>query len=306
MGEGIICMKDLKVCNSFLGNPHQLREFARDEGYLYFINLIPDEDILDVRKDILELCYNAGWMAPAQDIMDGIARPGIAWNEGSPEYMKVYNKLQCLESFHTLPHHPNLITVLRKLFEEEPLPHARNIARIVFPHNTGFTTPAHQDFIHVQGAKDTWTTWIPLGECPQELGTLAVMPGSHKQGLYPVHSAYGAGGLGIDTSILPFQWTSLDMHTGDVLMFSSMTVHKALPNVSPDQIRLSVDYRYQRVSDPASNDSFEPHFGQISWEEVYRNWHSAKYKYYWMNKDVHFVENLTEEEKLKMMQEETI
>ena len=43
-------------------------------------------------------------------------------------------------------------------------------------------TPAHQDFPFIQGSARTFTTWIPLGECPRELGGLQVNAGTHLLG----------------------------------------------------------------------------------------------------------------------------
>ena len=71
---------------------------------------------------------------------------------------------------------------------------ARNIARVIFPRNTKYTTPAHQDYIHIQGTEETWTAWFPLGDCSKELGSLAILPRSHVFGILPTHTAYGAGG----------------------------------------------------------------------------------------------------------------
>ena len=40
-------------------------------------------------------------------------------------------------------------------------------------------------------------------------------------------------------------WQSADLDLGDVLLFSSHTIHRALPNLTPTRLRISVDYRYR-------------------------------------------------------------
>ncbi|KAB2887507.1 MAG: phytanoyl-CoA dioxygenase family protein, partial [Kofleriaceae bacterium] len=40
-------------------------------------------------------------------------------------------------------------------------------------------------------------------------------------------------------------WHAADLAAGDVLFFSALTIHRALPNVTADQLRVSVDYRYR-------------------------------------------------------------
>lgn len=267
-----------------------LRARMANEGYLFFPRLIPDESLLDVRRDILTLCSEAGWLNSEHKKEEGIAASGVAYIEGQPEFMQVYNRLQHSEAFHALAHEPNLLDVLEQLFGEQPLPHARNIARIIFPQNVRFTTPSHQDYIHIQGTEETYTAWIPLGECPKELGSLAVLRGSHNLGILPVHKADGAGGLGIDTDSLPNEWTGGDFGIGDVILFHSLTVHKALPNSTSVQIRLSVDFRYQPLSHPVHSSSMEPHHGQVQWNEVYRDWKDSRLQYYWQRLPVNYTD----------------
>jgi ectoine hydroxylase-related dioxygenase (phytanoyl-CoA dioxygenase family) len=283
-------VNEFTIANDLLNKPEKLRAAAREEGYLFFRGLLEREAILSVRRQILGLCAKAGWLAPGTDPMEGIAAPGAACVEPQPDFMVVYNQIMKMEDFHALAHQPALLAMFDTLFDEQTAVHARNIARIIFPHNTKFTTPAHQDYIHIQGTEETWTAWIPLGDCPRDLGSLAVMPRSHHSGVYPVHDAYGAGGKGIDTDKLPYEWLSCDFTLGDVVVFHSLTVHKALPNLSPDRLRLSVDYRYQGVSRPATEGSFLPHYAQLSWEEIYAGWKSTRFQYYWRNLPLRFVE----------------
>ena len=63
------------------------------------------------------------------------------------------------------------------------LRHPRSIARIIFPDYPASTTPPHQDYVHIQATEAVWAAWIPLGDCPKEMGGLTLMPGSHRQGL---------------------------------------------------------------------------------------------------------------------------
>jgi ectoine hydroxylase-related dioxygenase (phytanoyl-CoA dioxygenase family) len=182
--------------------------------------------------------------------------------------------------------------MLDKLFGEKTLVHPRNIGRIMFPENTKYTTPAHQDFIHIRGTEETYTAWIPLGECPKALGGLTVLSGSHQGGIYPVKPALGAGGVGIDTAPLEtdgLYWVAGDFEIGDALFFHSHAVHKALPNQSPDRIRLSVDYRYQGCSKPVTEGSLLPHFNRMAWDEIYTDWKSTQYQYYWNTFDLNRV-----------------
>jgi hypothetical protein len=267
--------------NDALGHPAALRARMCTDGYLFFRGLIDLTAIGEARRDILMLCREAGWLAEASELSEGMAAPGVRPVEPEPEYMAVYDRLMKRESFHALAHDLAMLAMYRELLGEEVLVHPRNIARIIFPQNTKFTTPAHQDYIHIQGTPETFTSWIPLGDCPRELGSLSILAGSHRHGLLPTHAALGAGGRGVDTEELGLTWAEGDFREGDFVVFHSHAVHRALDNTSSDRLRLSVDYRYQGVSQPVVEGSLLPHFARLSWEEIYDGWLSHAYQYYW-------------------------
>jgi hypothetical protein len=268
----------------------ELRARAARAGYLFFRGLLPAATILALRRQILDLCARHGFLEPGSDPADAIASPGARYREGDPEYMALYDDLQRLEAFHALAHQPPLMAVLGRLFGEAVLVHPRNIARVMFPQNHQFTTPAHQDFVHIQGTEETYSAWIPLGDCPRELGNLEVLPGSHRFGVLPVRSAYGAGGLGVETDQLELEWAGGDFACGDVLLFQSLCVHRATNNRTPDRVRLSVDYRYQGVSQPVVESSLLPHFNRLPWDEIYQGWQDPALQYYWRDYDLQIAE----------------
>ena len=103
-------------------------------------------------------------------------------------------------AFNSLPEHPALVATAEKLLGDSVLVHQRKIARIGFPQNEGHQTPAHQDFFHIRGAEETYTAWAPLGDCPQQLGCLAVADGSHKAGFREHAPSSGPGGWGIEAA----------------------------------------------------------------------------------------------------------
>lgn len=110
--------------------------------------------------------------------------------------------------------------------------------------------------------------------------------GAHRAGIYEHRLSLGAGGMGIRPEELPDAWHTADYRAGDVLVFHSHMVHRALPNLTPDRLRLSVDYRYQARSQPISAKNLLPHTGSIGWEEVYRGWRSTALQYYWQTPDL--------------------
>lgn len=259
-----------------VARPDELRARAAEDGYLFLPGLLPPADVLAVRDAILFLCVEAGWCTPG-----GRAAGAGPFIEGQPEYMAVYDRIQRLEVFHSLALHPALLGLYRALFGAEVLAHPRNIARVMFPNNNLHATPAHQDALHIHGTDETWTAWLPLGDCPAELGGITVMTGSQREPLLQTRAAYGAGGRAVDTAALPYGWVAGDMRAGDVLTFHSHTVHQALPNRTAHRMRLSVDFRYQPVAQPVAPDSLEPHHRRLTWEQIYSGWRRTEGRYYW-------------------------
>jgi hypothetical protein len=172
------------------------------------------------------------------------------------------------------------------------MPHPSKVARIWFPQYLEHTTPVHQDFVHFQGSFSTLTCWAPVGDCPVELGGLAVLPGSHKVNeVLDHHFSLGAGGLAVDTEHearlheeLAVDWHTTDYEIGDTLFFPALTFHKALPNLTTDKLRVSLDNRYHAIGEPIAEHMLQPHLSlqsKLTWEQVYRDWLTDDLKYYW-------------------------
>ncbi|MEM7536488.1 MAG: phytanoyl-CoA dioxygenase family protein [Chloroflexota bacterium] len=261
--------------SDLLSQPDALRVRMNKDGYLFLPGLLTRKTVGEVYDTLMRICQEQAWVDEDGQAVDPIRL------EGEDAFWDVYDPLQKSEAFHGLAHRQEILDVIETLVEEPPFVHPRNIARIVYPQTAHFTTPAHQDFVHIQGAKATYTAWFPLSDCPKDMGTLIVLAGSHKQELLPVHKAAGAGGLGVETEGLGLDWHGSDFNAGDVLLFHSHTVHKALPNRKEKTLRFSVDYRYQGVHQPIVADGLQPHYNRLTWDEIYEGWTQPKLQYYW-------------------------
>lgn len=284
-----------------LSDPQALRQTAAERGFLFFKGLLPREEVLELRRQILAIVREEGWLAEGTDALDGTVDPEkinsltkeelAAAGVGIPR--TTYEKIQCLEAFHRLSVHPNIIGLYEKLFGTEVLAHPRNISRVMLPVAGNHPTPPHQDWIHIQGTKNVWTCWFPLGDCPQELGGLSILDRSHLDGIRPVREASGAGGLETRTDDMPqCNWYQGDYEAGDIITFHSHNIHKSIPNVMKDQIRLSCDYRYQPANEPVEHASLRTHMGFLEWDEIYKHFspEGEDLKYYWKNHDLEMVD----------------
>lgn len=275
-------MKPFLDSNAAMNDADHLRRTAERDGYLFFRGLLDRESVFEVRRDFVGVLKKHNWVEEGAYPNDTVTRLGDCRVEGMDEFWPIFDDFQSLESFHALAHHPNIISVLDRLFGELTLVHPRNIGRIIFP--TTPATPPHQDYIHIQGTPNTWTAWIPLGDVPFELGPVAVLARSHRFGVLGIRHMMGAGGAGVDKEPPNCEWVGRQFEAGDVLFFHSWTVHKGLPNQTGHRIRLSVDYRYQGVSQPVVEASLQPHFNRWPWEFAYRGWKSSRCRYYWKDK----------------------
>ncbi len=291
-------MSELKLIpfresNDLLGNGPGLRARMKEEGYLFFRGLQDPRALLDLRLVALGILRDHGWILPDALLIDGIADITKRCTEGDREYAEVYHQLYCLEAFHRIAHVSAVIDVMRDIMDAEVFPHPQKICRLWFPQFTEHTTPVHQDFVHFQGNYETYTCWTPLGDCPIELGGLAVVPGSHQvDRVLEHHFSLGAGQLNVEMDAYEGEWHSSDYAVGDCLMFHSLTLHRALPNITADRMRLSLDNRYTARCAPVSAHMLTPHLNAhspLTWEQVYANWTCDDLKFYWEHDDLNVV-----------------
>ncbi len=264
------------------------RRLQRD-GYLFLSSLLPTGLLEDLCLQNLGVARDAGWIKEGTPLEEAIADLDSFCVEPEPKYMEQYHRMYCLPAFHALQHRLELVDLLERIFDEPVLPHPRIIGRTIFPSFEAYTTPPHQDFIPIQGTPDTLTAWIPLGDLPEDMGGLQIASGSHRKGVYDFHPALGAGGLAV-TDPLDGTWVSNPFSQGDVLIFHSMAVHKGVPNRSA-KLRMSIDARYQKVSDPIAPGSLQPHSQPHTWDEIYAHWPDQSHlKHYWEKSGMQVVE----------------
>ena len=281
--------KELNVSNDKIDDADELRRRMKDEGYLFFRKLQDPDKLRSLRLDILEVMREGGWLKAGTKLADGIADLSHRCTEGDSQYTDVYHEVYKLESFHRAGHWPELLDMMKKIIGDNVFPYPHKIARLWCPPYTDHTTPAHQDFVHFQGNYETYTSWSPVGDSSIELGGLAILPGSHKQNtVFDHHFSLGAGALTVDPKEHSGDWVTTNYEIGDTLIFHCLTLHRALPNLTPDRLRISLDNRYQALGRPLTETMLEPHlhnFSEISWDEVYQDWKSDDLQYYWKDLD---------------------
>ena len=286
-------VEELRVSNDALEDGEELRRRLVEEGYVFLKGVMARDKLMDLRREIMDLLMEIGWLVKGTDPMDGIARIDAQCTEGDMTYTDIYHQIYSLQAFHRSGHWPEVLDIMGKVIRAGVLPHPHKIARLWFPQYTEHTTPMHQDFVHFQGSFATYTLWGPVGDCPIELGGLAVLPGSHKiEEVREHHFSLGAGGLAVEEEDLTGTWLSTNYEAGDALIFPSLTVHQALPNYTEDRLRVSLDNRYQAKGLPIAEHMLQPHMYKMddfSWEKCYADWESDELQYYWQDMDLEVV-----------------
>lgn len=281
-------MLPLRESNDAMSDADELQRRIEHDGYLFIRGLLPGDVLWDLRRQMLGVIQRGGWLRADTDPMDGIAQPGVQCTEGDPGYTDVYHEVYKLRLFHEIAHMPSVLDLLANIMGGKVIPQPLKVARLWFPNYTQHTTPIHQDFVHFQGATRNLTLWSPVGDCPRELGGLAVLHRSHKLNRVVDHGfSLGAGSLAIDLERhqVDGEWHTADYKNGDTLIFPALTIHQALPNVTKDRLRVSLDNRYQLVGDEIAYHMTQPHLQSMSpvtWEDIYADWPAEDpLKYYW-------------------------
>lgn len=277
-------MKLFTESNSLLNNPSALRKRLRDDGYLFLRGILPKDEVLQLRGQILEICEEAGWLRAGANLMEGLTDHAPI-QEGSDAYKAAYNKVQALESFHRLKLHANVTKIMEGIFEEPVIPFPQTIGRIAFPRDNENQTQPHQDWIFVGGSTESISCWAPLGDIPIEVGGLRILEGSHKAGFLEPRPARGPGHRTVDIDP-DLAWVHSSYHSGDLLLFKMLTIHAAANNQSPDRLRLSIDFRYTGESHAVNDEWLVPHIassgdGPVTWDILEAEWRDSPTAHYW-------------------------
>jgi ectoine hydroxylase-related dioxygenase (phytanoyl-CoA dioxygenase family) len=243
-------------------------------GYALIRGLIPTDEIRKVLGEISAILKTAGWIPSSAHPLDRLAVPSAACVDGDHSYDDIYDLVYALESLHAFPHLPSLQKAMKLLVGPDLLIHPKSSVRLIFPNYERGVIHAHQDYTGVGGDCDSFTAWIALHDCPLQEGPLRICEGSHRFGLQQKSGYMQAGTEKGD------RWVEGDLQAGDVLIFHSLTVHEALPNLS-DRLRISLDCRFQSYKKAVNPATLVFTSSGRSWEKIYASWQRDDLKYYW-------------------------
>lgn len=236
-------MKSFEEIDAADLTPELLRTQMWSKGYALIRGLLPRPDLDAVLADVTSVLSAHSWLSQDSPAGERIPTQGADYGDPDPEFKRVYREVFGLESFHALPHRIALLKVMKMLIGGDPLIHPKPIGRLIFPNCDRLFVRAHQDYEFMGGDPEFFTVWIPLHDCPVDQGPLRILEGSHKFGVQE-HQRENLHVPEIPLeAVAGDEWVGGGLHAGDVLIFPSLTVHAASPNLSA-RMRISIDCRF--------------------------------------------------------------
>lgn len=249
-------------------DPQPLRQSLAEDGYLFLRQFFDREPVRAARRSLLSQLDDQGFLLPGSDGDDASANPD------RPTGRAFGNPLdQQDRAVRDLVFGQQMMSFFDELFAEA----ATHFDYIWFrTKGPGIGSSVHCDIVYMgRGTTNLVSAWTPLGDISLEMGGLIVLEGSHhkRENLqeylsrdvdeYCVNDAdgddYASGAKWWDGTLseqpahlrneLGCRWLTAEYEMGDLVLFGPTTVHGSLDNQT-DRIRLSVDTRYQRASDP--------------------------------------------------------
>lgn len=221
------------------------------DGYILIRQFHNREKVLTARAEILDKLRRLGKLDASATFEDAVIAKGEkgtmfgGTNLDLPAYLDVVNA-------------PATIAFLSQFLGGPSLTFDYKWLRAVA---TGGFTGAHYDIVYMgRGTKNLYTLWTPFGDTPIEMGTLAVLLGSHN--LEKLKATYGEmdvdrdhidGWLSRDPQELiekfGGKWATTDFRAGDAIFFGMHLLHSSTENRT-NRFRISCDTRYQLASEP--------------------------------------------------------
>jgi ectoine hydroxylase-related dioxygenase (phytanoyl-CoA dioxygenase family) len=184
----------------------------------------------------------------------------------------------------TLWSSPKLLDVMEQILGNEIAGHPVWNIRAKTPLNPLATVPWHQDTAYLAAGSETTfqpTAWIPLVDANSINGTLQVIKGGHRHNRVMKHQLEKELGnedswyLYIREEDLPEgEIVTCEVPKGGMLLLNNLIPHRSTENYS-DQIRWSIDLRWQRPNEVSGFDDVKPcilmrsaskPFHQIDWD----------------------------------------
>jgi ectoine hydroxylase-related dioxygenase (phytanoyl-CoA dioxygenase family) len=248
-----------------------LWEQYQAQGYLWLKGILDRGEVLGFRRRFFSAYTETGLLASGSDPQAGIYGSG---GEDTGRTRGLLVEATRWAAYEALCLMQPIWRFYEAVLGGPVYLHGRKLIRYNRP-GESFATPAHYDLTYLRAGTDrVYTSWIPIGDAPVEMGGLIYLEGSDSWGrqteaefaaknadlppeerinAYNKNMAEG-GWLTKDVPSLArrlnTRWLAADYEAGDMMIHSAYMIHAATQNIDPQRrIRLSTDIRYQLVRD---------------------------------------------------------
>lgn len=247
----------LKPSNDIIGETAALQTRMKEDGYLFFRNLLDHEVVTAARLEILGKLDDIGEIDRRFPLIEAIGSGETQRNK--IDIKKFLKDMRTGSAYRRLCHQGRVPEFFEQFLGGIVRAFDYLWLRTV---QVGVATGCHYDIIYMgRGTQDLYTAWIPVGDVPLTEGALMILEDSHK--IEDLRNTYGKGDVDRDKDVgwlsknpvevqnkYGGRWLTVDFKMGDLLVFSMFTLHCSLDNRSPvNRIRISSDSRYQLASE---------------------------------------------------------
>lgn len=242
--------------SGIMDDPNALREKMAADGFLLIRNFHDRNEVMGVRRRILEKMADAGKLDSTKPLMEGIVNPVPSAVDTPSVRGRDHLKSDALRK---LVYGSRTMKFFERFLGGEPMSFNFQWLRTVGP---GGGSTIHYDVVYMgRGTKNLYTLWTPLGDMTPEMGPLAMCLGSNRW--EKVIETYGHSDVDRDLTTGYFtdnpaelvdrfggRWATTNFNAGDAIIINMFTMHASLTNQT-NHYRISCDTRYQLASEPA-------------------------------------------------------
>lgn len=206
-------------------------------------------------RTIFEAAAAVHGVPPAQDASPGELSQMMAalFRADMTAYLAAAKLVQHAVALHRMGCDPALIEAVRSLGLALPVISTRPVmfmmSNALAVPGGYHKTPPHQDWRSIQGSLDSVVAWAPFTAVGPGHYPLEVLAGSHLMGL--LASQEDAFGHRVADGVLgDATFTPLSVERGDVVIFSSLLVHRTGEEGGPEA-RFAASFRFNNVLEPS-------------------------------------------------------
>ncbi len=249
-------LAELRDANTLLHDATALHSRMQEDGYLLLRGLQDTEKVRAVREQLL-----ANLDANGQIDRNFPIEQGVIALDARGAFLGGSKNLTRSPEFLNLVESPEIMGFFAHFLQSDVLTFDYKWLRVV---GKGDFTGSHYDIVYMgRGTQNLYTCWTPITEVTYDMGSLAILVGSHRgEAFERVRATYGKMDVDRDKvtgwfSTDPLEmvekfggkWHTTEFQPGDVLIFGMYTMHASLTNTT-NRYRISCDTRYQKASDP--------------------------------------------------------